>query len=207
MKIDGFSIKGIHYSNEDSLSVLQIADNKAIAVLADGMGGLTFGKVAADLIVNSITDFVCEHEGKLAVQDLLNQALEYADEMVSQKSLVTHSKMGAAVAIAFIDGSNIHYTWQGNVRIYLFGHGKVAQLTLDHTLDVGYGKQRLTRCIKGAGIRPDVPYQCEKANTGSVLLLCTDGLYKQIEVCQVFDKALPIDGKYEDDASLIKIEL
>ena len=107
MKIDSFSIEGIHYSNEDSLSVLQIADNKAIAVLADGMGGLTFGKVAADLIVNSITDFVCEHEGELAVQDLLNQALEYADEMVSQKSLVTHSKMGAAVAIAFIDGSNI----------------------------------------------------------------------------------------------------
>ena len=60
---------------------------------------------------------------------------------------------------------------------------------------------------KRQGIRPDVPYQCEKANTGSVLLLCTDGLYKQIEVCQVFDKALPIDGKYEDDASLIKIEL
>lgn len=194
MKIDSFSIKGIHYSNEDSLSVLQIADNKVIAVLADGMGGLTFGKVAADLIVNSITNFVCEHEGKLAVQNLLNQALEYADEMVSQKSLVTHSKMGAAVAVAFIDGSNIHYTWQGNVRIYLLGHGKVAQLTSDHTLDVGYGKQLLTRCIKGAGIRPDVPYQCEKANTGSVLLLCTDGLYKQIEVCQAFDKALPIDG-------------
>ena len=49
------------------------------------MGGLTFGKVAADLIVNSITDFVCEHEGELAVQDLLNQALEYADEMVFPK--------------------------------------------------------------------------------------------------------------------------
>ena len=38
-------------------------------------------------------------------------------------------------------------------------------------------------------------------------LYMTDGLYKQIEVCQAFDKALPIDGKYEDDASLIKIEL
>ena len=207
MKIDSFSIEGMHYSNEDSLSVLQIADNKAIAVLADGMGGLTFGKVAADLIVNSITDFVCEHEGKLAAQDLLYQALEYADEKVSQKSLETHSKMGAAVAIAFIDGSNIHYTWQGNVRLYLFDYEKVTQLTSDHTLNVGYGKQLLTRCIKGAGIRPDIPYQCEKANTGSVILLCTDGLYKQIEVSQVFDKTLPTNEKFEDDASLIKIEL
>ncbi len=207
MKIDSFSIEGMHYSNEDSLSVLQIADNKAVAVLADGMGGLTFGKVAADLIVNSITDFVCKHEGKLGVQDLLCQALEYADEKVSQKSLETHSKMGAAVAIAFIDDNNIHYTWQGNVRLYLFDHDKVTQLTSDHTLNVGYGKQLLTRCIKGSGIRSDIPYQCEKVNTGSVILLCTDGLYKQMEVCQVFNNALSTNEKFEDDASLIKIEL
>lgn len=50
MEINSFSIEGIHYSNEDSLSVRQMADNKAVAVLADGMGGLTFGKEAADLL-------------------------------------------------------------------------------------------------------------------------------------------------------------
>ena len=38
MKIDSFSIEGKHNSNEDSLSVLQIIDDKIIAVLADGMG-------------------------------------------------------------------------------------------------------------------------------------------------------------------------
>ena len=36
MKIDSFSIEGKHNSNEDSLSVLQIIDDKIIAVLADG---------------------------------------------------------------------------------------------------------------------------------------------------------------------------
>lgn len=69
MKIDSFSIEGIHYSNEDSLSVHQLTPNKAVAVLADGMGGLTFGKEAADLIVSTITAFICEHVERLPIQN------------------------------------------------------------------------------------------------------------------------------------------
>ena len=67
MKIDSFSIEGKHNSNEDSLSVLQIIDDKIIAVLADGMGGLTFGKEAADLIVSTINSsllFPCPYPCK-----------------------------------------------------------------------------------------------------------------------------------------------
>ncbi len=207
MKIGSFSIEGIHYSNEDSLSVHQLAPNKAVAVLADGMGGLTFGKEAADLIVNAITAFICEHTERMPVQDLLGKALEDADEVIYQKSMEIHSKMGAAVAIAFIDGNNIHYTWQGNVRIYLFDHNKLEQLTTDHILDAGYGKHMLTRCIKGAGVRTDIPYQCREVDAGSVLLLCTDGFYKQTEINQMSNTTLPINKKYEDDASLIKIVL
>ena len=207
MKIDSFSIEGIHYSNEDSLSVHQLTPNKAVAVLADGMGGLTFGKEAADLIISTITAFICEHVERLPIQELLGKALEYADETICQKSMGTHSKMGAAVAIAFIDDNNIHYTWQGNVRIYLFNHDKAEQLTTDHILDAGYGKYLLTRCIKGAGLRTDIPYQCREVNAGNVLLLCTDGFYKQTEVNQMSDTISLVNKEYEDDASFIKIVL
>lgn len=205
MKIDSFSIEGIHYPNEDSLSIRQLPPKKIIAVLADGMGGLTFGREAADLIVNAITSFVCEHIESLPVQDLLDKALGYADAIISQKSLNTHSKMGAAFAVTLINGNDIHYTWLGNVRIYLFDHDEVTQLTTDHTLDVGYGKHLLTRCIKGAGIGPDVPYQCRRTNAGNILFLCSDGLYKQIDINQLLNNTLPVHEKYEDDASLIKI--
>lgn len=207
MKIDSFSIEGIHYSNEDSLSVHQMADDKVVAVLADGMGGLTFGKMAADLIVGTITTYVREHMDELSVKELLCKALQHADEAISRKSLTFHSKMGAAVAVAFIDGRNIHYTWQGNVRIYLSDCEETRQLTTDHTLDAGHGKHLLTRCIKGAGIRPDVPYQHLQAKAEDTLLLCSDGLYNQININQIFDKTLPTDEGYDDDASLIWIVL
>lgn len=207
MKIDSFSIEGKHNSNEDSLSVLQIIDDKIIAVLADGMGSLTFGKEAADLIVSTIITFVCEHINKMTVSDLLIKALEFADKAVSKKSLEMHSKMGAAVAVAFIEDRDIHYTWLGNVRIYISDHDEMKQLSTDHTLNIGYGKYLLTRCIKGAGLRDDIPYQCQKANAGSSLFLCTDGLYKQVKVNQMLDKALPTNEEYEDDATLIRIVL
>ena len=207
MNIDSFSKEGIHYSNEDSLFVCQLASDKVLAVLADGMGGLTLGKEAADLIVNSIITFIGEHIERLTAQNLLTKALEYADGIVAIKSKETHSKMGAAVAVALIDGNHIHYIWQGNVRIYFSKDGNIEQLTTDHMLDVGYGKHLLTRCIKGAGLRADVPYQRKMFDTGNILFLCTDGFYKMVEISQIIDKSLPINEEYEDDASLIKIVL
>ena len=48
MKISSFSKEGKFYPNEDSLSICQLESDKAIVALADGMGGITFGKEAAD---------------------------------------------------------------------------------------------------------------------------------------------------------------
>lgn len=39
------------------------------------------------------------------------------------------------------------------------------------------------------------------------VILCTDGFYKMVEISQIIDKSLPVNGEYEDDASLIKIVL
>lgn len=207
MKIESFSIKGKHYSNEDSLRIHQLAPNKVIAVLADGMGGLSFGKETSDLIVNALTEFICGNHECLITQDLFGRALEYADKLIAQKSKETHSKMGAAVALIFIDGYSVHYTWLGNVRIYLAEQGEVKQLTIDHSLDAGYGKQLLTRCIKGNGLRVDWPYQSIEVKTGTTLVLCTDGLYKQVKLEQMFTTMLPIHNSYDDDASMIRIEI
>ena len=44
-------------------------------------------------------------------------------------------------------------------------------------------------------------------NARSSLFLCTDGLYKQVKVNQMLDKALPTNEEYEDDATLIRIVL
>lgn len=207
MKIESFSKEGKHYPNEDSLCVRQLSPNQVVAVLADGMGGLNFGKEAADLIVHAVSEFICENLGRDSIQELIGKALEYADGIIAQRSKEMHSKMGAAVALVFVDGNTAHFTWLGNVRIYFSEQTEAKLLTTDHSLDAGYGKQLLTRCIKGKGVRPDWPYQELSVKAGSKLILCTDGLYKQLDLERLFTTELPILEVFEDDASMIRIEI
>lgn len=206
MRIDSFSIEGKHYSNEDSLSYKTFANDTTIAVLADGMGGLSFGKEASDLVVNTITEFVSDNADNLSAKEMLFQSLEYADAAIAQKSIEYHSKMGAAVALAFINGNQVHYTWLGNIRIYLSTSNHIKQLTTDHVLDAGYGKSLLTRCIKGGGLREELPYQNIKVNAGDTLILCTDGLYKQMNDNRLIKTNSNIKEQFEDDASMIRID-
>ena len=206
MRIDSFSIEGRHYSNEDSLSYKTFANDTAIVVLADGMGGLSFGKETSDLVVNTITKFVSDNADNLSAKEMLFQSLEYADAAITQKSIEYHSKMGTAVAIAFINGNQVHYTWLGNVRTYLSTSNRMERLTTDHVLDAGYGKFLLTRCIKGGGLREELPYQSIEVNAGDTLILCTDGLYKQMNDNQLAKTKSKIEEQFEDDASMIRID-
>lgn len=207
MKISSFSKEGKFYPSEDSLSICQLESDKAIVALADGMGGLTFGKEAADLIVTTLSSFVREHINRQPVSALLHEALKYADDTIARKAIECHSKMGAAVALAFIDVNQIHYTWLGNVRVYSSDLNGLELLTTDHLLDAGYGKQLLTRCIKGCGLRDEVPYNCIEVKSGYTLILSTDGFYKQhIGMDLLLDKDSCLRTDYEDDASMIRID-
>lgn len=205
MRINSFSVGSRNYSNEDSLIVKQLNENRAIAILADGMGGFSLGKEASELIVNAIADFIYENQGSCTVETLLYRALSHADEMNTKRSIEAHSNMGAAVAVAYIDGEYGHFTWLGNVRIYLANSEGINQLSIDHTLEVGYGKTMLTRCIKGGGLRDDRPYKSCSIEVGSTLILCTDGLYKHTDVNKLLE--LSTIEASEDDASMIKITL
>ncbi|MGL5690809.1 MAG: PP2C family protein-serine/threonine phosphatase [Bacteroidales bacterium] len=203
MIINSFSVGSNIYSNEDCLLVKQIDSKRTIAVLADGIGGFSLGKEASEIIVNAITDFIHDNHEHFSAEELLNQALLHADTLNTKRSVETHCKMGAAVAVAYIDGENIHFTWLGNVRIYLASSEGFNQLSTDHTLEVGYGKTLLTRCIKGGGLRDDIPYKSCSIEAEGTLILCTDGLYKHIDVNQLLDIST-IEAS-EDDASMIKV--
>jgi hypothetical protein len=69
------------------------------------------------------------------------------------------------------------YTWQGNVRIYLKNDNGLSILTSDHILDVGYGQTRVTRCIKGTGLREDIPVKVIKLTRNENVFFYTNGFY------------------------------
>ena len=207
MKIESISIEGAHYPNEDRLRHWERSSETVFAVLADGMGGLSMGDVAAELIVKNISDYIIKNFDEHPIEQLLLGAMKAADDAVASKSAETHSRMGAAVALVLLDKGRLHYTWLGNVRVYLAGTSPLEMLTTDHVANVGYGNILLTRCIKGKGLRNDVPYQVREVTPGDVILLCTDGYYKQINMEETHSGSIPVIEDFEDDASIIRISV
>lgn len=66
----------------------------------------------------------------------------------------------------------------------------------------------MTRCIKGGGIREDVPFIEYELAIGDDVYLCTDGLYNvadNILLNSSIKEIQAIIGTPEDDASLIKV--
>lgn len=119
--------------------------------------------------------------------------------------------MGTTIAAAIVTDYKIFYTWQGNVRIYHKQGGTLRQLTTDHVLDIGYGQQRITRCLKGVGLRDDIPFTSERLSRGDTLFFGTDGFYKEHENLLIKDNDfISIKSSItnpEDDSSLIEIDL
>ena len=182
MKAETFSIGSRHYDNEDRLAVQELSESGIVAVLADGMGGLSLGDMAADVVTKSIADYIKSNYKGSDDQKVLHEALDYADKKLS--------------------------TWQGNVRVYVQHDNKLSLITEDHIANIGYGRTALTRCIKGAGLRDDVPFVSHELINDDAVILCTDGLYSVTESDMASSSVDEIKARIvspEDDASLIKI--
>ena len=210
MKVETFSIGSRHYDNEDRLVVQELSESGIVAVLADGMGGLSLGDMAADVVTKSVADYIKGNYRGSYEQKVLHEALDYADKELKNVSMTNKSNMGAAVAVAIVHDHHLYCTWQGNVRVYVRHDKKLSLVTKDHIAYIGYGRTALTRCIKGAGLREDVPIVSHELTDDDTVFLCTDGLYNVAESYMVdssFDMIMAKIGTPEDDASLIKIEV
>lgn len=209
MKVESFSIGNSHYDNEDRLVIQELGESDLVAILADGMGGLSLGDMAADVVTKSVAAYIKNNYQGSDEQEILHASLNYADLELRKVSLSNKSNMGAALAVALVHDHHLYCTWQGNVRIYVCHHNKLSLVTKDHIANIGYGRTALTRCIKGSGLREDVPFVHRELNDGDMVFLCTDGLYNVAE-SHLFDftvDELKRIGYPEDDASLIKINV
>lgn len=212
MKINSFSIGSTPNHNEDSVAHANMGINGYAVVMADGMGGLPHGEVASKIACTTIISHIQATYKDFHLElRILKEALEKADDKIYSKGLSKYKcQMGTTIAAAIVTDFMIFYTWQGNVRIYHKHNGELKLLTIDHTLDIGYGQQRITRCLKGVGLRDDVPFLSAKLSRGDSLFFCTDGFYRENESLLIKDTDYSSikDGIKDptDDSSLIEID-
>ncbi|NLJ85444.1 MAG: Stp1/IreP family PP2C-type Ser/Thr phosphatase [Firmicutes bacterium] len=174
--------------NEDAYLV-----QDSILAVADGMGGHQAGEVASSVAVKTIAGWPFD---PLEPEESLNQALTEANEKVFHLAQGDPNMvgMGTTLSVAWIASGQVYVAHIGDSRVYLFDHEGFQQVTQDHSV-VGEllregalteaealihpHRNVLTRSL---GTAPKVTFDIQKApfQTGSGLLLCTDGLHSLV---------------------------
>lgn len=196
--------KGYDSQNEDYCKVVEL-EGRTLVIMADGMGGLSLGAEAAECVCEGIAEYVSKN---LEADNLWQEAFKYADKKLHELSLANHSNMGAAVTALIITATSCEVAWQGNVRLYLYRDNQLLQITTDHIMNIGYRQKMLTRCLKGGGLRDDVPTKNIPLQTDDILFLCTDGFYNIHEQdLSSGNTCVPKEDIMNDDATCLTIKI
>jgi protein phosphatase len=181
----------VRQENEDAFAWFT-TKNGELFIVADGMGGIAGGKLAANTTVQFLKEYFDQNTG--SILNLLQTAIEGANQKIRQLQIQSEpvSEMGTTIVALVIKDCLGYVAHIGDSRLYLLRNGCLTQLTRDHSIIqrmIDDGKileedavnhpdaHIITRCIGAdnvleAAIRKD-PVFCKK---NDVFLLCSDGL-------------------------------
>jgi protein phosphatase len=182
--------------NEDSLLA---REDQGIFVVADGMGGYRGGEIASQLAVTTIERAFSTKSFDGPAHDTippraseLARAIQMANEAIFQKASGDKmlEGMGTTICAARFSANKqrVYIGHVGDSRVYRLRHGKLRQMTSDHTMQElgvkGDGAAHLSRAV---GVWPVVPIDIVlgKPHPGDVYLLCSDGLSKMVRDAQI----------------------
>ena len=192
----------VRSGNEDNYLMLP---DRAVFIVADGMGGHAAGEVASEMAVR----IIAQQLGNLSAVDAaaaaenLRSAIREANAAIFERTLTEHDKRGmGTTATALVLTARRYFIGQvGDSRAYLLRDGNLLQLTKDHSyvqeqVDAGYlspdearthpYSNVITRCV-GANddVAPDTYVGGLKP--GDLFLLASDGLTGMIDDPQLHD--------------------
>jgi serine/threonine protein phosphatase PrpC len=201
----------IRENNEDSF---RLAPDMSLFVLSDGMGGLAFGEVASRLSVDTVLahcrDAVANPslplvgepvDGLSETSNRLASAVRLANQVVHDVAQRNgaEGKMGATLVAVCFARQRMSLAHVGDSRAYRLRRGDFEQLTRDHSFVAEQIRQgRMTEeqagssalqnvLIRAIGIDPEVDVDVSEklSMDGDVLLLCSDGLTRELSDTQI----------------------
>ena len=165
-----------------------------LAVVADGMGGKSGGRKAADQVLLTARQiferFVPQQDD---AADMLRQVVQEAHLMIKLTAITAeeepHSTLAAFCLGPGLECDVIH---AGDSRVYHFRGAEMMQRTIDHSfvqrlIDEGKLSEEaanshpqanlLTGCLGTHAEPPIAPWHIERLEYGDTLLACSDGLW------------------------------
>jgi serine/threonine protein phosphatase PrpC len=203
-------------ANEDAFFTFQAVGSMdaqpaplALLMVADGMGGHVRGKEASSVATRVASGVILREvflpmlgsrpagPTSRPVHEILDEAISSANEAVSE----IEGDTGTTLTSALIVGRSAYLAHVGDSRAYYLDRGELHQVTQDHSLvnrlvqlgqisaDEAHNhpqRNYLYRAVgQGAELQTDTYLQ--RLAQGSLLILCTDGLWNEVTEQEIVD--------------------
>lgn len=177
--------------------------------VADGMGGVAGGGLAAEVALETIAAHYLEKVEALGPLKSLSGALTAAHASVRERAQAEEglTGMGTTATSVLLRKDTLYLAHVGDSRAYLYRNGDLTCLTTDHSYWTklrGYeedaarrmeGGNLLAQCVGGASPDLIVEETKLKLRRGDRIMLCSDGL------CGVVGKEEILSGLGKDDVT------
>lgn len=175
-----------------------IKEKGYLAIVADGMGGLFYGKEASEMAVQSFLESYQSYISFESIMDLLHLSLQDANKMVRNMAVEQEKvdQTGTTLAAATIIEGSLYWISVGDSRIYLYRNGELIQLNEDHqyskllyeevmkeniTVEEANSHPQRNALISFLGLPslPEIDFNVKEMplENGDIVLLCSDGLH------------------------------
>lgn len=166
--------------------------------VADGMGGHTAGRRAADLIVGALAGAVFGGDFETDCRTAAS-AVHQANAAIWAEAQSRGASMGSTAVVLLIAQGRFAVIWAGDSRAYLLREGVLHRLTRDHTqvqelMDRGLlspedarGHPMAHVLSRAVGVSPAIEIEAvaDEVKAGDVFFLCSDGLYGIVPEAQI----------------------
>lgn len=200
-------VGSVRDNNEDNLVFIRPFDLKTrashgcLALVADGMGGYSYGELASKMA----TDIISRNyfDAKYNIETALRKAFEKANRAIYQQAAKNprFKGMGTTCTGVVLLNDQIYLGHVGDSRAYLVKGNRVIQLSNDHTLvqhllDTGQITQEeslshpqrnvVTRAM-GTSMKLQADFLKHKLQfeIGDRLVICSDGLYEYVQEAEL----------------------
>jgi PPM family protein phosphatase len=219
-------------NNEDSFA---LAAELNLFVLSDGMGGLAAGEVASQLATETVIGhcregaanpslpMIGEHlHGMSDLSNRLASAIRMANRAVFAAAQDNEKKRGmgaTVVAVWFVDEVRVSIAHVGDSRIYRLRGSDFVQLTEDHSFVAEQVRRGMMTkheaensnmqsvLLRALGVEPEVQVDVNEKDLleGDTLLLCSDGLTRELSNAQISATLVEMEDPQEAAGRLIEL--
>jgi PPM family protein phosphatase len=209
---------GDRIEQQDRVAILTSERNPGIllAVVADGMGGRTGGRMASDQVVSTATNLFRElSERDTTLPNLLRQIANEAHTVIRLSALSSEKEPHSTMAALFVKRDLAVWGHAGDSRMYWCRAGRVLRRTVDHTVasqltaegrhaEAEIAAQHYKNVLFSAlGIRNELKLDVEGTNdlrVGDAFLLASDGLwayFEDAEIAALLDRLPPREASQQ----------